>query len=204
MINATIQLDKMRIPIGVCLGNHSLICLKRPPKKLAVNPIEIAAIDRINRSVDKSACTEKTIDIDNTPIKTSAMAASHPLLDRPKQSQAAIARPTNKARSEVSKGSDPMTVANRIPEPLPMKKYGIRSRFWAIHNPDKSQNIQTALISEGSIKPASIRSITVGSVPSACAHTNCGKAHALKTKSTLTHKVGQTDDRNNSATTANQ
>ncbi len=122
---------------------------------------------------------------------------------RPKHIQAATNKPSNEAGCETSREIGPRSDATMIPEAAPIKTRGALVKFWTIHNPNTSQNTQARLSSDGNIKPASIRSITVRSVPSACAHVSRDRALSANTRSGLTNKVSQTNHRNHASTVTN-
>ena len=166
--------------------------------------METAAIERINVSSAKSACTENTIDIDSALNMKITHADTFGSLSRPIQTQAATAKPSISAGSETSSAIGLRRDEATTPEAAPTKKRGAAFRFWTIHNPNTSQNTQARLSSDGSIRPASILSITVGSVPSACAQTISGRAQRPSPIVVLTNKIGETDYRNDTATAANQ
>ena len=121
---------------------------------------------------------------------------------RPKHIQAATNKPRIKAGCETSREIGPRNDTTMIPEAAPIKS-DEPFKFWTIHSPNTSQNNQATPSSDGNIKPASIRSITVGSVPRACAHVSRGRALSANTRSRLTNKVSQTNHRNHASTATN-
>ena len=122
---------------------------------------------------------------------------------RPKHIQAATNKPRIKAGCETSREIGLRSEATMIPEAAPIKTRGALVRFWTIHNPNTNQNTQARLSSDGNIKPASIRSITVGSAPSACAHVSRDRTLSANTRSGLNNKVSQTNHRNHDSTATN-